>query len=203
MSTKPNYTNITISGLPGAGSSTLGKKLAKKLGWKYYCGGDFMRTYAIEKGLFDKNSKNHHSATVYDDDFDRHVDFQARMWLQEKEDQILDAWLSGFMAQEVKGVLKVLVYCSEDAVRVDRIVNRDEVSVEKAKKHIFQRERENLSKWQRMYKKEWHEWVIDKKILSKNDPIYFWDKKLYDLALDTYKLSRKQTLDQVLKVLGR
>ena len=31
---------ITISGLPGSGKSTIGKMLAKKLGYKFYSMGD-------------------------------------------------------------------------------------------------------------------------------------------------------------------
>ena len=47
------YKNITISGLPGAGSTTLLFRLKKELdfeGWKGFSGGEFMRTYAEEKG---------------------------------------------------------------------------------------------------------------------------------------------------------
>jgi cytidylate kinase len=47
------YTNITISGLPGCGSTTLLKGLKEALqfdGWKGFSGGEFMREYAKEKG---------------------------------------------------------------------------------------------------------------------------------------------------------
>ena len=67
------YRNVTISGLPGSGSSTLGRSLAQRLGWEYFSGGEFMRNYAIEKGLLKPELKIHHLATVYDDEFDRHV----------------------------------------------------------------------------------------------------------------------------------
>jgi len=193
-----SYYNVTISGLPGAGSSTLGKSLAKNLGWDYFCGGDFMRAYAIERGLFDKNNKFHHSAAVYDDDFDRSVDYQARKWAETKRNQVLEAWLSGFMTMHVPGTLRVLVYCSDDAVRIDRIVNRDEISVSEAKEHIFKRETENLSKWQRLYAKEWQQWVVDKNICEPEEKIYFWEPKLYDLAIDTYTTNKEETLQKVL-----
>jgi len=197
----PFYQNVTISGLPGAGSSTLGKSLAKELGWDYFCGGDFMRSYAIEKGLFDKTAKVHHSAAVYDDDFDRQVDYQARRWASDKEHQVLEAWLSGFMTMHVPGTLRVLVYCSDDAVRIDRIVNRDEITVDEAKDHIFRREQDNLTKWQRLYAQEWREWVVDKGLYTKSEPVYFWHPKLYDLAIDTYTTNREETLNKVLEAL--
>lgn len=196
------YKNITISGLPGAGSSTLAKALTKKLNWQYYCGGDFMRAYAIEQGLFDKNSKTHHDATVYNDEFDRQVDYKARVTLETQKNNILDAWLSGFMAQQVKGTLKVLVYCSDNAIRVDRVVNRDGLSVEEAKKHIFEREAKNLTKWQRMYKNEWEKWILPFHPELKQKDIYFWYPQLYDLTLDTFKLDPHKTLEEVLNKLG-
>ena len=137
MSSK--FRNVTIAGLPGAGSSTLGINLAKAIGWEYFSGGDFMREYAIAKGLFEKNNQMHHPATVYSDDFDRQVDYSIRERLVKDNGLIVDSWLSGFLAQGTDGVLKVLMRCSNDAVRVDRIVNRDNVSVDRAKDHIFER----------------------------------------------------------------
>lgn len=191
-----NYRNVTISGLPGSGSSTLGRSLAQKLGWEYFSGGDFMRSYAIEKGLFDKNNKMHHPATVYSDDFDRQVDYSIRERLTRDSGLIVDSWLSGFLAQRVEGVLKVLMICSAAAVRVDRIVNRDGISVEAAKNHIFEREEKNLGKWIRMYREEWQKWVG-------KDKIDFYSPQLYDLVIDTYSHDREATLNLVLKKLRR
>ncbi len=202
MTTELLYKNLTISGLPGAGSSTLGKSLAETLGWEYFGGGDFMRAYAIEKGLYSETNKSHHDATVYDDEFDRQVDYQMRTAVQNNQHKVIDAWLSGFMAQGVPGTLKILVVCSDDPVRVDRVVNRDNVSVEEAKKHIFEREQRNLKKWQRLYAQEWQEWVVSKGKAGADKPIYFWYPQLYDLILDTYSLSKEQTLQNVLEKLG-
>lgn len=196
------YRNITISGLPGAGSSTLGKGLADKLGWTYFSGGDFMRQYAIEKGSFDRNENFHHDATVYGEDFDRQVDYGMRKALRDEDKRIYDAWLAGFVAQQIDDVLKVLVWCSDDAVRIDRIVNRDKVKVEEAKRHIFGRETKNRNKWVRMYKDDWDKWVVGAGILSSNEPVDFWHPKLYDLAIDTYKYNREEALQQVLERLS-
>jgi CMP/dCMP kinase len=199
MSRQQKYHSLTVSGFPGAGSSTLAKLLAKELGWKVFCGGDFMREHAIKKGVFDKDNNFHHDATVYGDEFDREVDFGMRRKLMQEKGSILDAWLSGFMAQGIEGVLKVLVTCSNDAVRVDRIVNRDRVSVAKAKKHIFNRERKNLEKWRRLYANEWQQWVVEAGKMDKGAEIDFWNPKLYDLVIDTYSLSREETVEVVLE----
>lgn len=202
MTKNLKYKNLTISGLPGAGSSTLGIALVKVLGWKYFSGGDFMRSYAIKKDLFDPKNKSHHPATVYSDDFDRQVDFGMRNDLKTKNNQILDSWLSGFMAQEVEETLKILIFCSKDSIRVDRITNRDNITIREAKQHIFERERKNVQKWRRMYHREWNNWVVEKGKIPKSKPIWFWYPELYDLTIDSYKNSKEETLNITLRALG-
>lgn len=198
------YRNITISGLPGSGSTTLLRLLRASLeseGWKGFSGGEFMRAYAIEKGIFRPEAGIHHSASHYDDTFDNKVDMGMRDKLQHEEKWILESWLSGFLAQEVKGVLKVLICCSDDAVRIDRVVNRDQVTVQYAKKNMHERYVENTAKWSRLYKQEWNEWVVKPGKVEKSDPIDFWRPDLYDLVIDTYSSNKEETLHTVLRVL--
>lgn len=203
MSQKYRYHNITISGLPGCGSTTMLGMLREELGngggkWTGFSGGEFMRDYAIVQGLFKENTGLHHDATVYPPDFDRQVDLGMRERLQKGKHQIFEAWLSGFMAQGVEGTLKVLMICSDEAVRVDRIVNRDNVSPQQAIENMRVRYEKNTKKWREMYAKEWNEWVVQKGVISADKPIDFWNPKLYDLTIDTYKLSREQSLQTVL-----
>lgn len=200
-----NYRNITISGLPGAGSTTLLKKLKKKLkldGWRGFNGGEFMRAYAAEKG-FNAEQKLHHSATDYEDDFDRQVDYGMRKKLINENHWILESWLSGFMAQQVPGVLKILLVCSNDSVKIDRIVNRDQVSVTQAKQHLNERYQKNLTKWQRLYKEDWQKWVVKPGTISAEAPIDFWHPDLYDLTIDTYSHNRQETIEVVWDVLTK
>jgi len=199
------YKNITISGLPGAGSSTLLTMLKGALpDWQAFSGGEFMRLYATEQGLFDGNNNTlHHSSMVYGDDFDKKVDFGMREKLETQEKWILEAWLSGFMAQGVQGVLKVLLVCSDEAVRIDRIVNRDGVTVATAKKHIHGRSQENLAKWSRLYAPQWQAWVVEAGKVTKSDPIDFWRPDLYDVVIDTYSTNKEQTLKKALDALKK
>ncbi len=194
------YKNITISGLSGVGSTTLLKLLRQELDddWQAFNGGDFMRAYAAEQGLFDASKKLHHSSKVYGEEFDREVDMGMRQKLYDEKHWILESWLSGFMAQGVPGVLKVLLMCSDEAVRIDRIVNRDLVTVEEAKEHTRTRYQENLDKWSKMYKKEWDEWLVDTGKVSPDDPIDFWRPDIYDVVIDTYSTNADQTLQRVL-----
>ena len=198
------YHNITISGLPGGGATTLLKLLKEELeedGWRGFSGGEFMRDYAKEQGLLNDDGSLHHDATIYSDDFDRQVDFGMRERLSTQKNWILESWLSGFFAQHVEGTLKVLLICSDEAVRVDRVVNRDSVDIESAKTHIFERTQKNLDKWIRMYSKEWQEWIVEPGVRPPDAPIDFWHPDLYDIVIDTYSNSQEQTLAKVIEAI--
>jgi cytidylate kinase len=200
------YKNITISGLPGAGSTTLLAHLKEALKfdqWTGFSGGEFMRAYAAENNLFDSKLKLHHSSMAYGEDFDRKVDMGIREKLEKENHWIIESWLSGFMAQQVKGTLKVLMICSDEAIRIDRVVNRDSVTVEDAKANMHKRYIENLQKWSKMYAKEWQEWVVKTGTVKADDPIDFWRPDLYDVVLDTYSLSKEQSLTKVLNALKK
>lgn len=198
------YNNITISGLPGGGSTTLLKLLRERLefeGWRGFSGGEFMRHYALEHGSFEEQKGLHHDASHYSDDFDRQVDMDMRRKLSNQKKWIIESWLSGFLAQGVPEVLKVHVFCSDDAIRIDRIVNRDGVTVDEAKANMSTRYQNNLVKWRRMYAGEWREWVVDRDLALPNEPINFWKENLYDVLIDTYSTNKEQTLQTVLDAL--
>lgn len=202
------YKNITISGLPGSGSTTLLNMLRehphlKFEGWTGFSGGEFMRAYAQEKGLLDAEGKLHHTANAYSEDFDREVDMGMRTRLQKEKHWILESWLSGFMAQEVEGTFKILMICSNTAVKVDRIVNRDQVTPEIALENMNNRYRANVAKWRRMYKEEWNEWVVKTGKAKQSDPIDFWQPNLYDIVVDTYSTNQTEALELILNAITR
>lgn len=193
MTKQFQYKNVVISSLPGSGRSTLAKLLHGKLqGWEFFSGGGFMRQYAIDKGFFKDNTLLHHFATVYTDDFDRQVDLRMRRWLQKKGKMIIESWLCGFLAQGIPGTLKILLVCKK-ALRIDRMANRDEVKVSVAKENLEKREESNCIKWNKIYAKEWQNWIVKKKIIGENEPINYWNEKLYDLVIDTYNHSKEET----------
>lgn len=184
---KFKYRNIAISGRPGAGRSTLFnnlKTILEPLGWKFFSGGEFSRQYAIGHGFFDGNNKHHHTASVYSDEIDLKIDIEMRKKLEKEDNYVVESWIAGYNMREVPGVLKVLLVC-DDALRIDRVVNRDNLTVEEAKNHLREREITNLTKWKRMY-------GVDD----------FWEPKFYDLVIDTYSNGRMETLGKVLDKLG-
>ena len=137
----------------------------------------------------------------YEDDFDRQVDMGMREKLTGQEKWIIESWLSGFLAQGVPGILKILMICSDDAVRIDRIVNRDQVTADDAKQNMEERYQKNLAKWARMYSTEWHEWVVGAGKANPDEPIDFWKPDLYDCVIDTYSMNQQQALEVVLNAI--
>ncbi len=182
------YSSIAISGRPGAGRSTLLKNLipiVKPLGWEIFSGGDWARQFAIKSGSHDANDPKHHKATDYGDDVDFQIDQALRKKISDPAVHMaVESWIAGWNARELKHVLKVLLMC-DDALRIDRVVNRDNITVDDAKKHLFTREDANVGKWKRLY--------------GTDD---FWDPKYYDLVINTYSHGPTETLDLVLQALG-
>lgn len=180
-----NIRNITVSGRIGSGATTLASNLAEYLNWEILDGGK----------IFRKLTNDHGFAEDRDDRFDLEYEEKIKKTLQEESHQIIQSHLAGFDAQGIDGVFKIFVVCEdkngEDKadVRIDRLVNRDEVSVEQAKHELKERDRQNLEKWRRLYADNDPEWV-------------YWDKKYYDLIINTYVLNKNDAFHEVLKALN-
>jgi predicted cytidylate kinase len=184
------YSSIAISGAPGAGRSTLLKNLKEivvPLGWETFSGGDWSRQYAIEAGKHKADDATHHFAEDVSEDIDHKIDLALREKMSNPETHVaVESWIAGWNMRGLKHVLKVLLMC-DDALRIDRVVNRDNLTVDEAKSHLFAREKSNLAKWSRMYQVP----ITD-----------FWDPKYYDLVINTYSHGQNETLDLVLQALG-
>jgi cytidylate kinase len=184
------YSSIAISSPPGAGRSTLLRNLKtilEPLGWETFSGGDWARQFAIQNGKHNQNDLTHHKATDYGEDIDHQIDLSLREKLSNPDTHVVvESWIAGWNMRGLKHVLKVLLMC-DDALRIDRVVNRDNISVEQAKQHLKEREDVNLGKWSKMYS------------VPLTD---FWEPKYYDLVINTYSHGPQETLNLVLQALG-
>lgn len=175
------YKNITVSGKIVVGTTTLAKHLEQILGWKYINIGELQRQYDREHGI----AENERGAILRPDEHEQGMEEMAKKILSEEKQVIYEAWLSGFIARDLKDILKVLLVCSNEAIRIDRVVNRDNCTIEEAKHFIKTREEENTKKWQALY--------------GNYD---FWDPKYYDLVIDTFSSGPMETAGKVLDKLG-
>ncbi|KKT35190.1 MAG: hypothetical protein UW22_C0057G0002 [Candidatus Gottesmanbacteria bacterium GW2011_GWB1_44_11c] len=147
-------------------------------------GQEGLRFLKISHPILNRSTGKH---TDYGEDIDHKIDLALREKLSNPEMHVaVESWIAGWNMRGLKHVLKVLLIC-DDALRIDRIVNRDNLSVEKAKTHLKEREEANLEKWSKMY----HVPTTD-----------FWDVKYYDLVINTYSHGPQETLNLVLQALG-
>ena len=185
---KLRFSSIAISGPPGAGRSTLIRNLkpiVQKWGWQTFSGGDWARQFAIQNGKHNPNDPKHHLATDYNDDIDYQIDTAMREKLSDPDAHyVVESWIAGWNMRGLTHVCKILLEC-DDSLRIDRLVNRDNLSVEDAKHHIHGRQETNFTKWKRMYNTQ-----------------DFWDPKYYDLVINTYSNGPNETLNLVLEALG-
>lgn len=173
------WRNITISGRVASGSTTLSKSLADVLGWTLFNGGELYREYVKKHSI--PLERTTHVSDAYHLELDRHIQNKLRT----EHNLIIESWLAGYDAKGTDKVFKIFVTCPDDAIRIDRIVNRDTMTVDQAKEHLRVREEENLVKWEKLYKTR-----------------DFWNPHLYDLVVDTYKNGPTQTLNIALEALG-
>lgn len=178
---KPKYRLITISGKIAVGTTTLTKNLVNTLDWKHINIGAVQREYDQKLRLHE----NKNGAMLRTDDHEKEIDAMTEKIFKTEKKIIYEAWLAGFFARSYQDILKVLLICSHDDIRVDRVANRDNITVEQAKHWIKQREEENIKKWKKLY--------------GNYD---FWDPKYFDLVINTYKSGQLETVGKVLDEIG-
>jgi cytidylate kinase len=185
----PGIRNITVSGRIGTGKTTLAERLAEELGWNVLDGGKLFRKLSDEMGLHIKDTHKR------PDSFDIEYEERIKKMLREENNHIVQSHLAGFDAQGIDGVFKILVICRNEegkdktSVRIDRLMNRDGLSMAEAKEEVVEREKQNLEKFRRLYAKNDPDWV-------------YWDSKYYDLVVNTFSMNSKEALSFVLTKLN-
>ena len=182
--------NITVSGRIASGSTTLAKNLADTLGWRHVEGGDiFWERVRSRLGLDPKDTDKR------PDDEDKVFDEELKKMLTDEKNLILETKLAGFNAQNIPGVFKILVVCEDSAgedhmdIRIDRLINREQQSLDSAKQEVIEREKNDIDKWRRIYANGDENWI-------------YWDRKYYDFVVNTYSHNADESLSLVLEQLG-
>ncbi len=175
------YRIITVSGKIAVGTTTLAKNLSHALGWNHINVGALQRKFDRQHAI----NENKQGAFSRSDDHERSMEDSTKRMLESESNLVYEAWLSGFIARNIRGILKILLICSHEDIRIDRVVNREKISIEEAKKWMRQREDENICKWKKLY-----------------GDYDFWDPKYYDMIIDTYGTGPMETMGIVLDKLG-
>jgi len=186
----PNVRIITISGRIASGSTTLAHKLSHILRWRHIEGGEiFWEAVRTKLGLGEKDTD------LRPDTEDQDFDESLKNILKNGQHLILETKLAGFNAQNLPGIFKILVLCVNSAgedqtqIRIDRLVNREHMSMQQAKEEVLIREQNDIEKWKRLYAPNDQNWT-------------YWDTKYYDLIINTYSHDQEDTLQSVLTAIG-
>lgn len=174
---------LTISGLHGTGKSTIGKKLAKFLGIKYYSTGEAFRDLAKDMNMSLKKFTHY---VEENPEIDKQLDKKI-IDIAKKGNIIVDSQLSGYILESIAD-FKILLTCPLET-RVKRMAERDLTSNEDNLKETLLREKSELKRFKELYN-------ID---LSDNDKI----KKMYDLRINTQNLTIEEVLNRILSSLNK
>jgi len=159
---------ITIGGSIGSGKSTLARLLAKEYGLEYYSVGQIMRDLAASKGI---SILALSLAAEKDPNIDKELDERQRE-LAKKGKCAIDSRLGAYF---LKADFKIWLDASID-VQAKRISGRDGVPEAEAKMQIARREASEHERYLKTYKID-----VD-------------DQSVYDLVVDTDKLTPEQVL---------
>jgi predicted cytidylate kinase len=172
---------ITVSGTPGSGKSTVAQLLEEKLGLRYVYSGMIFREMAKkhkmsleEFGKFcEKNSE-----------IDRELD-RKQVELLREGDVILEGRLAGWLAYKNNIPAFKIEVNADLETRAQRIVNRENGTVEQRKKEIIDRERSEGLRYKNYYD-------IDLK-----------DNSIYDIVIDSRDKTPEEIIDIILDKLNQ
>jgi predicted cytidylate kinase len=172
---------ITISGTPGSGKSTVAELLHGQLDIPYVYAGKIFRSMAEEHGMsleeFGLYCEEHK-------EIDNELDARQIKILREGN-VILEGRLAGWMAYR-NGVPAIKIMLVADVeTRAQRVVNREEGTIEQRKMEIKNREECEAKRYQTYYN------------------IDITDTSIYDLVIDSSKKTPEEIRDEILRFIQK
>ncbi|KAA0002931.1 MAG: cytidylate kinase [Thermoplasmata archaeon] len=171
---------ITISGLPGSGTTTVATILKKKLNLPYIYAGEIFRKMAEKYGMellaFEKYCEEH-------PEVDKELDEKQEEILR-KGKVILEGRLAGWIAYKNRiPAFKIWLDC-EKGERVKRIIKREGGSFEVKRKEMEEREESETKRYKNFY------------------GIDLNDVSIYDVVVDTTHIPPKKVVEKILEKYG-
>jgi cytidylate kinase len=168
---------IAVSGLHGAGKTTVAAELAKRFGLRHICAGEIFRRMASERGMsleeFNRYAETH---PEIDRELDRRTIEEAK-----KGNAVVDARLAGWI---VEADFKILLTAPLQT-RAERISRREGKNIEEVLKETQIREESEARRFLQLY-------GIDVN-----------DFSVFDLILNTGRLSEKQTKEIIVSAVEK
>jgi cytidylate kinase len=175
----PKLKVITISGVPGSGTTTIANMLSKELNLKFIYTGETFRELAKEyKMSLPEFSEFAEANSEIDNELDKRQLEHARAG-----DIILEGRLAGWLTKSNNiNALKVLLTADLET-RVSRIMGREKKSHSQVKSEILKRETSELERYQRLY------------------GVNYKDQAHYDLVIDTTNLTPREIVGKIISAL--
>ena len=136
---------ITISGLPGSGTTTVAKLLSEELSVELISAGEMFRQIAKEKKL---QLEHFNKLAETDDDFDRQIDERQGEDAMKRENVIVEGRLSGFFVPDAD--LKIWLKAPAE-IRARRIAAREGIAYEEALSAMKKRECSENNRYEQYY----------------------------------------------------
>ncbi len=170
---------VTISGLPGSGTSTAANLLKESTGMEVINSGDVFRKMAKERGV---SLTEFGRIAEKDPSIDNELD--DRMLEQVEPGIILEGRLTGqLLHKEDVPAFKVWLEAPLD-VRVERIADREGSKPEDIREFVIDRERSEFKRYREYY------------------GIDMADKDIYDLVIDSDKNDPDEIVEKIIEVGG-
>jgi len=164
---------LTISGLPGSGTTTVAKLLSRELAMELISAGEMFRQIAKGKKLqldrFNKLAENN-------DEFDRQIDERQGEEAMKRDNVIIESRLSGFFVP--KADLKIWLKAPSE-IRAKRIAGREGIAYEDALFAMKNRERSEHKRYENYY------------------GINLDDLSIYDLVIDSSRWNEKDIVAMI------
>jgi cytidylate kinase len=172
---------IAVSGLPGAGSSTISKLLAERLGLKYFSPGEYFKSHSSEANQSKQALSVFKSSKGKDKRFHESIDEMQRR-LGREGNIVICGKLSIWVLRDIADY-KIWLDCSLEE-RARRTAERDGLSVEEAKKIIKERERLEVEEWKKDYGMDYRE-----------------QREMADIVIDTSNLDKEGVYKKIIKLI--
>lgn len=165
--------HITLFGLAGTGTSTIGKALAQDLGYEFFSSGGILRSLAAQKGI---PFIDFVAMCSQDPIYDREVDFKLQSIGESQHNAIVEGRLAFHF---ISHSYKIKCVC-EYHERIARVAVRDNVTLEQAYKDAETREQSDPKRYKEYYN-------IDN----------FGDDSHFDLIVDTSGKTVQESVEYI------
>jgi len=167
---------ITVSGLPGSGTSTAAKLLSRETGMEMISTGEIFRELAKEKG---------YSLEEFGEvaEKNKNIDFELdkRIVSKAKPGRILEGRLTGHMlSRSEKKAYKVWIEADLET-RIERISDREDMDLERTKELVKKREESERKRYKEYY------------------GIDLLNKDVYNIVIDSVENSPEKIVSKIIE----